>query len=458
MLIKPGIFHDYDIRAVFGKELDQQGCQRIAQGLFQLYKPKTVAIGYDMRLSSDEVFQGLIQGFSGLAETIWNLGLISTDMSYFTAGHYPQVDLAIVITASHNPAEYNGMKITRKRAIPISGPTGLYKLRDLVSDLSQKLPTGKVQTKIIKKDIWPDWIKANLSLIKTDTIKPMKLVIDAGNGMAGYFIPKFLQYLPNLKVSKLFFDLDGSFPNHIPNPLLPEAVKSVKAKVLEEGADLGVLFDGDGDRMFIMDEKGRLLSGTQTTAMLADHLLDKYPKSLILHNIVTGRVVSDTVVSKGGQVRVTPVGHSHIKKIMRETGAIFGGEHSGHYFYKDLHFADNAILSLLLALEYASLHNLKFSQIYDRYNKYPQSGEINFTVDDKQGMIQAVKDKFGAEANQVLDFDGVRADFDDWWFNVRASNTEPLLRLNLEADTQEILDKQLKQIIAFLESRGAKRN
>ncbi|NOY15129.1 MAG: phosphomannomutase/phosphoglucomutase [bacterium] len=457
MIINPVIFKDYDIRAVMDKDLDVDGVRRIAQGLYQIYKPQTVAIGYDMRLSSPGVYKALVDGFTGLVDNIWNLGLISTDMSYFVGGKYPQADLIIMITASHNPPEYNGMKITQKGAIPVGGKTGLYKLRDIVTDLNQPLPTGTKQTQITNKDIWTDWIKANLSIVDSSNIKPFKIVIDAGNGMAGHFIPKFNQYLPNLEIIPLFFDLDGSFPNHIPNPLLPEAIEAVKQKVRQEKADLGVIFDGDGDRMFIMDETGRLLSGTQTTALLAEHLLDKYPGGLILYNIVTGRIIPEVIKAKNGQGQITPVGHSNIKRIMRETGAVFGGEHSGHYFYRDLYYADNAILSLLLALEYASLHKLKFSQIYDKYNKYPQSGEINFEVDDKQAVIKKVKDHFGSSASQILDFDGIRLDYDDYWFNIRPSNTEPLLRLNMEANDQELLQKHLEEVVSFLESLGAQR-
>ncbi len=455
-MIKASIFHDYDIRAIIDQELDEEGVEQIGQGLVKLFKPKVVAIGYDMRKTSSKMYQALIAGFGGRVKEIWNLGLISTDMSYFTAGRYPEVDLVIMITASHNPAEYNGMKITLSRAVPVGGNTGLYQLRDLI--LTTKLDLAKKEkTSLIDKNIWPDWIKANLNLVKPTSFKPFKIVVDAGNGMAGYFIPKFQKYLTNLNIIPLYFDLDGSFPNHIPNPLLPQAVKTVRKKVQSEGADLGVLFDGDGDRMFIMDEKGRLFSGSQTTALLAEHLLEKSPKQLILYNIVTGRIVPETVKSKQGKSQITPVGHSNIKRIMRQTGAIFGGEHSGHYFYRDLYYADNAILSLLLILESASQSGLKFSDIYDKYDKYPQSGEINFKVKDKQKLIDEVKKAFQVGAKRVLDFDGVRLDFDNYWFNVRASNTQPLLRLNMEADNKKILDQRLGQIISFLNSRGAVR-
>ncbi len=456
MLVNPAIFKSYDIRAVMDKDLDMEGVKAIANGFFQLFQPKTVGIGYDMRTTSKDFYQALVDGFTGLVDQIIDFGLISTDMSYFAAGFYPDIDLMLMITASHNPPEYNGLKITLKNAVAVSGDTGIYKLRDLVTSPNFQPVNGNTNTQIQTRDIWPDWIKANLSIVNPDKIKPFKIVIDAGNGMAGYFMPKFAQHLPQLEIIPLYFELDGTFPNHIPNPLLPEAITTVQTKVKELNADLGVIFDGDGDRMFIMDETGRLFSGTITTAMLADHLLDKYPQSLILHNIVTGRIVPEVVRAKGGRVQITPVGHSHIKKIMRETGAVFGGEHSGHYFYKDLYFADNAILSLLLALEYASLHNLKFSQIYNKYNKYPQSGEINFRVDDKQGVINKVKNHFSQGAKRVLDFDGIRIDFDDYWFNIRPSNTEPLLRLNMEANNQDILNQHLKEVIDFLTSLGAK--
>ncbi len=458
MLLEPSIFHDYDIRAVMGQELDEEGVELIAKRLVTMLHPKVVAIGRDMRKTSPQIYQALLKGLKGKVNEIWDLGLISTDMSYFVAGYYPQVDLAIMITASHNPAEFNGMKITLNGAIPFGGPDGLYKLRDMIKDKAGSVSEGlSIDTKVVSKDVWPVWIEANLKQIDSRKLKQFKIVIDAGNGMAGYFIPKFQKYLPNLEIIPLFFELDGSFPNHIPNPLLPEAIKTVREKVLEEKADLGVLFDGDGDRMFLMDEKGRLFSGTQTTALLVDHLLDKHPRSLILHNIVTGRVVDDIVKAKGGKVKITPVGHSNIKRIMRQTGALFGGEHSGHYFYSQLYNADNAILSLLLALEYASQQGVSFSYLYDKYNKYPQSGEINFKVDDKKGLIKKVADHFSSQAKQVLDFDGVRLDFDKYWFNIRASNTQPLLRLNMEADDPQTLQVHLAEVLQFLEDNGARR-
>ncbi len=457
MLLKPSIFHDYDIRAIMGEDLDEEGVEKIAAGLVEMFHPKVVAIGYDMRTTSPQIYQALLKGLKGKVKEIWDLGLISTDMSYFVAGYYSGVDLVIMITASHNPAEFNGMKITRGGAYPVGGKDGLYQLRDLL--IKGFVPSIKLNyfTQAVNKDVWSDWIKENLKLIDLPKMKHFKVVIDAGNSMAGYFIPKFQKYLPNLEVIPLFFELDGSFPNHIPNPLLPSAIKTVQEKVKEEKADLGVLFDGDGDRMFLMDGKGRLFSGTQTTALLAEHLLDKYPRSLILHNIVTGRVVKDVVEAKGGKVEITPVGHSNIKRIMRRTGALFGGEHSGHYFYRQLYYADNAILSFLLALEYASLSGLSFAQLYDKYAKYPQSGEINFRVDDKKKVIEDIKNHFSSNAKRVLDFDGVRLDYDDYWFNVRASNTQPLLRLNMEADNEEILKQHLAEVLDFLEKEEAER-
>ncbi len=457
MLLKPSIFHDYDIRAVMGEDLDEEGVEKIAAGLVKMFQPKVVAVGYDMRTTSPQIYQALLKGLKGRVKEIWDLGLISTDMSYFVAGYYPTVDLVIMITASHNPAEFNGMKITRGGAFPVGGKDGLYQLRDLLVEGFAPSEELNYPTRIVDKNVWSAWIKANLKLISLSKIGHFRVVIDAGNSMAGYFIPKFQKYLPNLEVIPLFFELDGSFPNHIPNPLLPSAIETVQKKVKKEKADVGVLFDGDGDRMFLMDEKGRLFSGTQTTALLVEHLLNKYPGSLILHNIVTGRVVKDVVEAKGGKVKITPVGHSNIKGIMRQTEALFGGEHSGHYFYRQLYYADNAILSFLLALEYVSLTGLSFAQLYDKYNKYPQSGEINFRVDDKKKVIKNIKDYFSSNAKRILDFDGVRLDYDDYWFNVRASNTQPLLRLNMEADNEEILKQHLEEVLNFLEKEGAKR-
>ncbi len=455
MKLDPAIFRDYDIRAVVPDQLDDQGIARIAQAIIHIFKPKSVQVGHDMRLTSPQFHQAFINTFLQSGVNVVDLGLTATDMGYFAAATHDE-DMVITISASHNPAEFNGLKIVKQGAIAVSGDSGIYQIRDLA--VSKKDLTIKPSTpgKLTKRDILPDWVKHALKFIHLDKIKPFKVVIDAGNGMAGYFMPAFEKKLP-LKVTRLYYQLDGSFPNHTPNPIKPENLKDLVAKVKTTHADLGMAFDGDGDRVTLIDETGRIISGTIITAIIAANLLKKHPQNTILYNAIVGRVVPEVVKQNQGQPLRVKVGHTLIKEAMRKHNGLFCGEHSGHYYFRDNFYADSAIIAALLVLELMSEQNLKLSQLVKQYDKYSSSDEINFEVKDKQTVMKQIEEQYKDKADSIDWLDGISIWFSDWWANVRPSNTEPLLRLNLEADNQTILDQKISEFVKTIESLGAKR-
>jgi phosphomannomutase len=454
-MLSEGIFKSYDIRGIWGEEWDQEGVQRIALAMTRFFKPKTVAIGRDMRLSSEEIFSTMSRTLAELGIQVWDLGLISTDISYFISGKW-RPDLTIMITASHNPPEYNGLKYTLPGGKSISFETGGEQIKELA--LSSRLPvSGQNGGEVIAKDPYPDYIKALLALIDLDKIKPFKIVVDAGNGMAGKVLPQVLQHLP-VKVVPMYFELDGSFPNHLANPLLPEAVDGLKRRVLEDGADLGFGFDGDGDRMVMVDEKGELFSGSAMTAMMAEYFLKKNPGRAVCYNAVVGRIAPEVIRKNKGIPIRTPVGYSIIKATMRKKEAIFAGEHSYHFFFPKLYFADSGTAALLVCLQIISQSNRTASKVRQQFDIYPRSGEINFQVKDKEKMMELVERQFAKRAESVDHLDGVSIWHKSWWASIRASGTQPLLRLNVEADNEKILQEKTRQLVEFIEKHGGKRN
>lgn len=453
MIIKPNIFQDYDVRAIVPTELDKEGAIRIGQVLVELFKPKTVAIGHDMRLSADDIAGGIAQGVLKQGADVIDLGLISTDMAYFAAGKYG-FDLALSISASHNPSEYNGFKLVKKGAVAVSGDSGLYKIRDFAIS-NKKIKPATCKGKVIKKNLVDDFVKHCLSFAGINKIKPFKCVVDAGNAMAGYLMPKFEKFLP-LKVTRMYYELDGNFPHHIPNPLVPENIKDLQKRVLKEKADFGIAFDGDADRIYFIDDQGKFVSGTVMTAMLAEKILKKHPGEIILYNAVTGRIVPETTEKFKGKSRRVRVGHALIKEAMRQYNAIFAGEHSAHYYFRENYFADSGFIAMLLTLELISEKNQSLSQIAKSYDIYPAIPETNFEVKDKMAMMKTIEQKVKHEAQSTDWLDGVTIWYDDCWVNVRPSNTQPLLRLNIEADNEQILEQKRKKFVQLIESLGGK--
>ncbi|MBL7150341.1 phosphomannomutase/phosphoglucomutase [Candidatus Microgenomates bacterium] len=453
MKISPNIFRDYDVRAVIPDELDREGAIRIGQILVELFNPKIVAVGHDMRITTDDIAGGLTEGILKQGVDVVDLGLICTDMAYFAAGKYGY-DLALSVSASHNPSEYNGFKLVKKGAIAVSGDSGVYDIRDFAIS-NKKIEPAQKRGKLTKRDISDDYVNHCLPFADLKSIKPFKVVIDAGNAMAGYIIPMFEPFLP-IKVIHLYFELDGNFPNHIPNPLIPKNTEDLRKKVLEEKADLGIAFDGDADRIYFIDEKGEFVNGTITTAMLAERLLKKNPDETILYNAVTGRVVPETIKKSGGKPIRVRVGHTLIKEAMRKYNALFAGEHSAHYFYRKHYYAESAFITMLIILELISDRNLSLSKIAAEFDKYPSIPETNFEVGDKMKAMKAVEKTYQGRAEKIDWLDGVSIWFKNYWVNIRPSNTQPLLRLNIEADNQKILEEKKQEFISLITNLGGK--
>ncbi|MGH2509391.1 MAG: phosphomannomutase/phosphoglucomutase, partial [Ktedonobacteraceae bacterium] len=372
----------------------------------------------------------------------------TTDELYFAVGkfNYPA---GVMITASHNPGNYNGMKFCRAEARPISAETGLIEIRELA--LTGDFPAAKQPGTVTQRDVLDDYVKHALSFIDVKKIKPLKVVIDAGNGMAGMAMPKVFEYLPCTLIP-LYFELDGTFPNHPASPIEPENMVDLQKKVREVGADLGAAFDGDADRMFPVDEKGDIVDGSMVTAIAANSLLPKQPGATILYNLIVSKSVPELVEKLGGTAIRTRVGHSYIKADMRTYNAIFGGEHSGHFYFRDNWYADSGLIAFLLTLELISTGDKPLSEMLKPLEHWVRSGEYNSTVSDKESKLDALEARFSKEAQAVDYLDGMTFDFGDWWFNVRPSNTEPYLRLNLEARTPELMEQKRDEILAFIRS------
>jgi len=444
--VDPEIFHAYDVRGIYGENLTDDVAYRIGRAAAQYLQVPEIAVGRDMRLSSPQLAAALIRGITDQGVNAIDLGMTTTDGLYFAVGKF-NFPAGVMITASHNPAQYNGMKFCRAQAFPISLESGLSDIRDLAVSGKFAEPASKGQ--VIKRDITDDYVKHALSFIDVSRIRPLKVVIDAGNGMAGLIMPKVFQHLP-CELVPLYFELDGNFPHHPASPIEPENMVDVQKKVREVGADLGAAFDGDADRMFPVDEHGDLVDGSKVIAAVSNSLLQKFPGSTILYNLIVSKSVPELINKLGGKAIRTRVGHSYIKAEMRQNNAIFGGEHSGHFYFRDNWFADSGLITLLILLELVSVENKPLSEILKPLDHGFRSGEINSTIADAQGKMHALEERFGKNAKSVDHLDGVTLDFGDWWFNVRPSNTEPLLRLNLEANSRELMEQKRDEVLAFI--------
>ncbi|HEX6556464.1 MAG TPA: phosphomannomutase/phosphoglucomutase [Ktedonobacteraceae bacterium] len=444
--VDPEIFHAYDVRGIYGENLTDDVAYRIGRAAAQYLQISDIAVGRDMRTSSPHLAAALIRGITDQGVNAIDLGMTTTDGLYFAVGKF-NFPAGVMITASHNPAQYNGMKFCRAQAFPISLESGLSDIRDLAVSGKFAEPASKGQ--VIKRDITDDYVKHALSFIDVSRIRPLKVVIDAGNGMAGLIMPKVFQHLP-CELVPLYFELDGNFPHHPASPIEPENMVDVQKKVREVGADLGAAFDGDADRMFPVDEHGDLVDGSKVIAAVSNSLLQKFPGSTILYNLIVSKSVPELINKLGGKAIRTRVGHSYIKAEMRQNNAIFGGEHSGHFYFRDNWFADSGLITLLILLELVSVENKPLSEILKPLDHGFRSGEINSTIADAQGKMHALEEHFGKNAKSIDHLDGVTIDFGDWWFNVRPSNTEPLLRLNLEANSRELMEQKRDEVLAFI--------
>ena len=445
-MLDPKVFKAYDIRGIYPDELDEAGAQAIGRAYVDEFEPRTIAVGRDMRLSSPSMADAVMRGAAEAGADVLDVGLVGTEMVYFAVG---ELDLegGIMVTASHNPKEYTGMKIVRRGALPVGGDSGLLDIRAraMSGARHETRPAGTIR----QEDIWPRWVDAVLSFIDVDAVKPLRVVIDAANGMAGAMLPPILERLP-IDAVRYFFEPDGTFPNHEPNPLLPENREFIVSKVTEERADLGVAFDGDADRCFFVDDTGEFVPGDFVTALLAESLLAKEPGAKILYDVRASWAVPKTIEGAGGIPLVNRVGHAFFKQRMRAEGASFGGEVSGHYYFRDFSQADSGVIPFLLMLELLSKRSEQLSEILRPFReRYFITGELNTPVADVALKLQELKERFGEEG-KVSHLDGLSVDAEDWHMNVRPSNTEPLLRLNLEALSPERMERKRDEVLEVI--------
>lgn len=440
------IFKAYDVRGKVGTELTPEVTRKIGQAYAQ-WLPTTgpVAVGRDMRPDSKELADALVAGLRSGGRDVWDIGEVTSDMIYFAVGKNSLAG-GVMITASHNPGEYNGIKFCREAAKPVGEESGLYEVRDLAA--AGLFSDAKNEGSLSQKDLVEDWVQHCLAFIDASSLRPLRVAVDAGNGMAGKIFPELEPYVP-FEVEEMYFELDGSFPNHIANPLEVKNLVDLQAKIAETSCDVGVAFDGDGDRAVLVDENGQPVTGTVLTALLADYFIKLNPGATILHNAICGRVAAETITAAGGKPVRTRVGHSFIKAEMRKYEAVFGGEHSGHYYFKDNYMADSGLIAAVIALAILSDSGKKLSELVAPYRKaYQQINETNFEVSDKDATLKRLESAFSDQQTDWLD--GLTVNFEDAWFNVRASNTEPLLRLNAEAKTSAELNSLVNKVTELI--------
>ena len=440
------IFKSYDVRGIYPGQLNDDLAYKIGRCFVPLLAAKNVAVGRDRRDSGNSLFEAFARGASEAGANVLDVGRVSTDALYFAVGKY-ELDGGVMITASHNPADYNGMKFPRSQAQAISLDTGLAQIRDQIASGDLPPPAAAAKGQITHRDILDEFAAHCLSFIDPAQIKPFKIAIDAGNGMAGETVPHVFKHLP-CEVVPLYFELNGSFPNHPASPIEPENMIDLQAAVRKHGCDLGAAFDGDADRMFIVDEKGDLIDGSTVTALVALNTLKRHPGSKILYNLICSRSVPELIKANGGIPVRSQVGHSLIKQTMREQDVIFGGEHSGHFYFRDNWYADSGMIALMQCLELFSEANKPVSEFITPIDTRFRSGEINSEVKDVRGKMREIEEFF--KSAQVDHLDGITISYPDWWLNVRPSNTEPLLRLNVEGDTRELMMKHRDEALGLI--------
>ena len=449
MSINPDIFKAYDVRAIYPSEIDEAAARLIGRAYVAYLGPGRIAVSRDMRLSSPAMAAAFIDGAREQGADVVDFGLAGTDMLYFAVAHHGFHGGA-QITASHNPGDYNGIKMVRREAFPLSGDAGIGEIRDMVTRGTIPAPSGPAG-RYETGNMLDEYVAEVLSFINPDLIKPFNVVLDAGSGMAGLVAPRLFERL-RCKTTRLCFEIDGRFPNHEANPLIEENRRDIVERVVAEGADIGIAWDGDADRCFFIDGSGEFIAGDFITALLAEAFLRKSPGEKIIYDVRASYAVKDTVAAYGGIALMNRVGHAFIKRRMREENAIFGGEVTGHYYFRDYYYADNGFIPALLILE---LMSSKASTLRDLLAplraKYFISGEINTRVTDMATTEARLKDLAAAYGGgRTYALDGYSVEFPDWHFNVRASNTEPLLRLNLEAVTPALMAQKRDEVLALI--------
>lgn len=445
--IDQSIFKAYDIRGIAPEALTPEVAYRAGRAFAVFTQAKQFVLGYDMRMSTPALKEAFVQGANEQGVTIWDVGMVSTDAIYYAAGKWNVP--GVMITASHNPKQYNGIKFCGAGAGAVGKESGLLDIEQHIKD--NNWPEAGARGTIKKKDLLHEYLDHVLSFVDVAQIKPLKIVADTGNGLGGSVLPELFKRLPQIDLIPMYFDLDGNFPNHPASPLEIENVQDAIAKVKETKADLGLVFDGDADRVFFIDEQGGRVTASFIIAMIAEEMLKRTPGASVVYNVVCSKIVPDTIEASGGKGLIERVGHSFIKVRMKANHSVFGGEHSGHYYYGGNYFADSAMITVVTALELLSRSGLKMSELMSKYQKYFSMEEVNSKVEDKAGALAKLKSTY-ADA-ELAEIDGISFTYPDFWFNVRASNTEPLLRLNMEARTPELLAEKSEEVLKVI--RGA---
>jgi len=440
----------YDIRGTTPNEMNDDVAFALGVAFADFVNAPMVIVARDMRVTGEALSASFSLGVTSRGVNVLNLGLASTDLVYFAAGTLDAP--GAMFTASHNPAEYNGIKFCLSGARPVGIDTGLASIRDAAKEvLAGNGPgTADVRGSISSRDMLDEFADHVVSFIDVDALVPMKVVADTANGMGGLIVPVVFARLPMIELEVMYPELDGSFPNHPADPIQPANQRDLQARVTSGGFDIGLAFDGDADRVFVVDEKGRGLSGSTTTAILAAAVLRTNPGATVLHNLICSRSVAEVIRESGGVPVRTQVGHSNIKQVMAETGAVFGGEHSAHYYFLDNYRADSGIIATMFMLQELSRAKMPLSQLRQPFERYEASGEINTSVSDAHVVMAAVADAYKAHPQDWVD--GLTVDCGDWWFNLRPSNTEPLLRLNLEAATRAECDDRVVEVLSLVTS------
>lgn len=440
----------YDIRGTTPDEMNDDVAYALGVAFADFVKAPMVLVGRDMRVTGESLAESFSRGVISRGVNVVNLGLASTDLVYFAAGSLDAP--GAMFTASHNPAEYNGIKFCLSGARPVGIDTGLATIRDAAKEVLAGRGAADVVAfgTIAERDMLNDFADHVVSFIDVDSLIPMKVVADTANGMGGLIVPVVFDRLPMMQLEVMYPELDGSFPNHPADPIQPANQRDLQARVVSGGFDIGLAFDGDADRVFVVDEQGRGVSGSTTTAILAAAVLRANPGATVLHNLICSRSVPEVVTENGGVPVRTKVGHSNIKQVMAETGAVFGGEHSAHYYFLDNYRADSGIIATMFMLQELSRAQQPLSELRKPFERYEASGEINTSVSDAQVVMAEVAKVYSKFPQDWID--GLTVDCGDWWFNLRPSNTEPLLRLNLEASTRDDCDTYVAEVLSLVTS------
>jgi phosphomannomutase len=440
------IFKAYDVRGTYPDQIDERVATAVGSAFATFAHSPSVVIARDMRTSGVTLSEAFAEGARAVGVEVIDLGLASTDFLYFASGYLNLP--GTMFTASHNPAKYNGIKLCLAGAKPVGVESGLVEIEALTNQFYGSPASGDLAP-YHELDLTGEWVAHVHSFVDVRSFRPLKIVADTANGMGGFVAPLVFAGLP-FDVEVLYPELDGNFPNHPADPLNPENIKDLQRRVLETGADLGLAFDGDADRVFVIDEKAQPLSGSTTTAMVAAVMLKRHPGESVLYNLICSKSVPEVIAEEGGVGVRTRVGHSYIKQVMAETGAIFGGEHSGHYYYRDNYRADSGIITAFVVLELLSLSNQPLSELAKPFARYAASGEINTEVANPAATVERVTKRLESDGVNIDQLDGLTADYGAWWFNLRPSNTEPLLRLNVEAQNSDVLVTHVDEVLLLL--------